>query len=158
MKRSRNLDRRKFLQVSTATAASGSVVACSSAGSRWRFLTDAEAVTLGAICDQIIPPDDDPGAVGAGVLHYIDRQLVGHYEHWQEAYRSGIAEMDEAAAAKFSKPFAELSSEQQIGLLTEREETAFFRMVRDHTMQGFYGDPRHGGNEDSVSWRMLGVR
>jgi len=22
---------------------------------------------------------------------------------------------------------------------------------------GFYGDPRHGGNKDRVSWRMLGV-
>jgi gluconate 2-dehydrogenase gamma chain len=24
-------------------------------------------------------------------------------------------------------------------------------------MQGFYGDPRHGGNRDRVSWKMLGV-
>ena len=24
-------------------------------------------------------------------------------------------------------------------------------------MMGFYGDPRHGGNKDRVSWRMLGV-
>jgi gluconate 2-dehydrogenase gamma chain len=24
-------------------------------------------------------------------------------------------------------------------------------------MQGFYGDPRHGGNREYASWRMLGV-
>jgi hypothetical protein len=24
-------------------------------------------------------------------------------------------------------------------------------------MMGFYGDPRHGGNKDRVSWKMLGV-
>jgi len=29
--------------------------------------------------------------------------------------------------------------------------------LRDHTMMGFYGDPRHGGNKDRVSWKMLGV-
>jgi hypothetical protein len=24
-------------------------------------------------------------------------------------------------------------------------------------MQGFYGNPRHGGNADFASWRMMGV-
>ena len=24
-------------------------------------------------------------------------------------------------------------------------------------MQGFYGDPRHGGNRDRVSWKMVGL-
>ena len=157
MKRSSTLDRRRFLQASAVTAAGAPVVACSGAGGQWRFFTDAEAATLGAICDQIVPPDDDPGAVEAGVLNYIDRQLVGHYEHWQEAYRIGIREMDEAAAGKHGKPFVELLGAEQVALLTEREETGFFRMVVDHTMQGFYGDPRHGGNRDAVSWRMIGV-
>ena len=30
-------------------------------------------------------------------------------------------------------------------------------MVIAHTMQGFYGDARHNGNRDAVSWRMLGI-
>ena len=30
-------------------------------------------------------------------------------------------------------------------------------MVVAHTMQGFYGSPRHGGNREAMSWRMLGV-
>jgi gluconate 2-dehydrogenase gamma chain len=32
---------------------------------------------------------------------------------------------------------------------------SFFDLVVSHTMQGFYGDPRHGGNRERVSWRML---
>jgi gluconate 2-dehydrogenase gamma chain len=24
-------------------------------------------------------------------------------------------------------------------------------------MEGYYGSPRHGGNRDAVSWRMLGL-
>ncbi len=65
--------------------------------------------------------------------------------------------MDEAAVDKYGKPFVELADTEQEALLTEREGTSFFRMVRDHTMQGFYGAPRHGGNQDAVSWQMLGV-
>ena len=33
----------------------------------------------------------------------------------------------------------------------------FFDLVVTHAMQGFYGDPRHGGNRDFASWRMLGL-
>ena len=30
----------------------------------------------------------------------------------------------------------------------------FFDLILAHTMQGFYGDPRHGGNRDAVSCLM----
>jgi gluconate 2-dehydrogenase gamma chain len=33
----------------------------------------------------------------------------------------------------------------------------FFALILSHTMQGFYGDPRHGGNRERVSWKMLGL-
>lgn len=33
----------------------------------------------------------------------------------------------------------------------------FFNLIRDHTMQGFYGSPRHGGNYQFVSYRMIGL-
>jgi gluconate 2-dehydrogenase gamma chain len=39
----------------------------------------------------------------------------------------------------------------------EKEERPFFDLVRRHTMEGYYGSPRHGGNRDAVSWRMLGL-
>ena len=29
--------------------------------------------------------------------------------------------------------------------------------MRNHTLEGYYGSPRHGGNRDAVSWRMLGL-
>ena len=37
------------------------------------------------------------------------------------------------------------------------ESRAFFDLAVTHAMQGFYGSPRHGGNRDFASWRMLGV-
>ncbi len=33
----------------------------------------------------------------------------------------------------------------------------FFNLIRNHTMQGFYGSPRHGGNYKFVSYRMIGL-
>jgi gluconate 2-dehydrogenase gamma chain len=152
MKGSRYLDRRGFL-----AASAGSAATCSRAGRGWRFFTEEEAATAGAICDQIVPPDQDPGAVAAGVVRFLDRQLKGHYATWQNAYRQGLREIDRAAAGKFGKPFAQLVSEQQVALLAEREKTPFFRMIVDHTMQGFYGDPRHGGNREFASWKMMGI-
>ncbi len=157
MKRPRNLNRRWFLQASTVTVAAGSVAGCSSAGKSYRFLADHEAATIRALADQIIPPDDYPGAGEAGADRFIDTQLDTHYKHWRDAYRAGIAELDEAARGKHGSPFLELTAEQQYALLEEREDTSFFRMVRDHSMQSYYGDPRHGGNPDAVSWKMLGV-
>ncbi len=39
----------------------------------------------------------------------------------------------------------------------EQQNRWFFDLVRGHTLEGYYGSPRHGGNRDAVSWRMLGL-
>lgn len=39
----------------------------------------------------------------------------------------------------------------------EGQNRRFFELVRKHTLEGYYGSPRHGGNRDAVSWRMLGL-
>jgi len=168
-KGSSKLSRRRFVQVALAAAA-GSGVACRAGRSPWRFITVDEARTLAAMCDQIIPTDRDPGAAWAGVVNYIDRQLCGPFKHLRQPYRRGIAAVDASSRALYSADFADLASARQIDLLTRMEAgkapqeawqllsaSEFFGMVVDHTMQGFYGDPRHGGNRDAASWKMLGV-
>ena len=163
------LDRRAFLQAAaTAGVAAGVTVGCSRNRSPWRFFRIDEARALAAMVDQIIPPDQDPGASWAGVVNYIDRQLCGPYEDLQARYRLGLAGVDQTSRALHGKLFADLDSTQQIDLLhqledgkapgtiwTQMSSSDFFSMVLDHTMQGFYGDPRHGGNREGVSWKML---
>ncbi len=150
------MNRRKFLHA-TAAAAAGTAAGCGSTRSAWRFLTSDEARTLEAICACLIPADADAGATGAGVIHYIDRQLTRRFREHQPAYRAGLA----AASAMAGGSFADAAGERQERILREMEARAdtrnFFNLVVTHTMQGFYGNPRHGGNRDFASWRMLGV-
>ena len=166
----KNLSRREFIQLAAATAAAGGAVACSGTYSPWRFLRVSEARTLAAVCDQLIPRDADPGADWAQVVNFIDIQLCGPYCHLRKLYRNGIASVDKTALTKFEKVFAELNSDRQIELLAELERGAapahiwttvdprrFFETVLAHSMQGYYGDPRHGGNRAHASWRMLGL-
>jgi len=163
------LNRRAFLQAALVAAA-GAGIGCSANGTPWRFFTVDEARTLAAISDQIIPPDQDPGAAWAGVVNYIDRQLCGPFENLQPTYRRGIAGIDESSRLLWGNAFADLAAPQQIEVLNRLESgqasgaiwkqsssSEFFGLVIEHTMQGYYGDPRHGGNRDGVSWKMLGL-
>ena len=154
-----SLRRRGFLRIAGTATACGALVSCGRESTPWRFLTAAEGRTLAAICEQIIPTDQTPGAAWAGVVNFIDRQLMGPYRRQQAAYRTGLREIDQAAVAKFGKDFASLDAQQQTGLIQSLTggSKRFFSTVIAHTMQGYYGDPRHGGNRDAVSWRMLGV-
>ncbi len=156
----RSLRRRRFIEFGL-TVAAGSVAGCgrSGGGPYWRFFTAAEAKLADAICERIIPADDAPGASGAGVVNFIDLQLTKRHKKYQAAYRKGLAAVDETSRKLFSKAFLELPPEQQTEVLMEIEtkQADFFNVIRTHTMQGFYGDPRHGGNRDEVSWKMLGL-
>ncbi len=158
--RSRTLRRRKFLQLGATAAAAGPTLSCSKTKSRWRYLTEEEAGTLEAICEQIIPSDQDPGARWACVVRFLDRQLAGFYKPLRETYRSGMAEVDRTSGDLFHSRFVDLTGAQQQAVLESIEKgpsKPFFDMLVAHTMQGFYGDPRHGGNREFASWRMLGI-
>jgi gluconate 2-dehydrogenase gamma chain len=170
MERQRS-SRRKFIRTATAAAGGAAILtACGHPPRRWRFFTEDEAALVSAICQQIIPADDFPGAVEAGVPVFIDRQLAGRLKRHQDAYRSGLVGVQETSGAVFGRKFEALKWDDQTALLKQIEAgkvpagkwrspaaRTFFGLIRDHTMQGFYGSPRHGGNRDYVSFRMLGV-
>jgi gluconate 2-dehydrogenase gamma chain len=146
--------RRDFLRA--AAGASLTPVACRKEAGAGRVLTAREMRTLAALCDCIIPPDQDAGAASAEVQNFIDLQLAKPYRKYRETYRAGLARLDEMSASRAGKPFAEADEKQRADLLKGLENDAFFNLAITHTMQGYYGDPRHGGNRDRVSWRMLG--
>jgi gluconate 2-dehydrogenase gamma chain len=144
--------------------------ACTPSPGAWRFFTDAEAAVVDAMAEQIVPADQDAGAREAGVVSYIDRQLAGVFHRHQQAYRRGIAGVQQTSTIMFGHAFEALEWPRQTDVLRslERDEApgavwetsssqAFFELIRDHTMQGYYGSPRHGGNRGFVSFRMIGI-
>src|SRR5215831_7111971 len=104
------LSRRDFVKAAMAAMAAGSGIACSRSRNPWRWLTVEQARALAAICDQIIPPDQDPGAAWAGVVNYIDRQLCGPFQNLQKLYRQGLASVDQSSRSAYGKFFADLDS------------------------------------------------
>ena len=146
------LDRRRFLGSALAVSATAG---CSKKAAP--LLSEGEMRTLAAICDQMIPPDQDPGGAWAGAHTYISRQLRGPFREHFDAYRAGIAETDRRAGGSF----AGLTREQQLELLNamdrDKATKPFISLVAAQSAQGYYGNPRHGGNRDYCSWRMLGV-
>ena len=137
-----------------------------------RFFTAAEARAVEAACDRIFPSDESgPGAKEAGVVVFIDRQLAGPYgkdkyrytkapfvesvpEHGYQAkenprdtYREGIQKLGN---------FAELSKAEQDERLRSIETSHFFRLLRQHTIEGMFSDPMHGGNAGLIGWQLIG--
>ena len=139
-----------------------------------RFFTADEAQLVAAACERIFPSDESgPGAKEANVIVYIDRQLAGPYgrdelrytkgpfietdpsfggyqgkENPQQIYRAGIVTL--------GSDFLTLPAKQQDERLRKIEKTLFFTLLREHTVEGMFCDPLHGGNANLVGWQMIG--
>ena len=151
------LDRRNFL---VSAAAAGAAACSRHRESPWRALSKEQAATLEAWCECLIPEDADPGAKGARVVCYLDTQLDGRYKRHRKTYGRAIAALEQLAQQKHGQNFAALPFAVRTAVLSEfesGENQAAFRLILDHALQGYYGNPRHGGNAGFVSWRMLGV-
>ena len=130
-------------------------------------LTAAESDTLEAIVARLIPTDEHgPGAAEARAAHYIDHALTGPLASSREAYAAGLAAIDTYAHASKGALFARLSARDQDAVLRDVESntatgfrpsaSAFFTLVRDHTIQGTFCDPYYGGNANFVGWDLIG--
>jgi gluconate 2-dehydrogenase gamma chain len=151
--------RRTFLEMSAIAGAALATGCANRERGNWEFFTNNEAATLAAICDQLIPADDFPSASQAGVLNYIDKQITRHYRRHQQKYRKGLERTDMLSQQHCGKKLSVASPAEQLQIVAtlEKSETPFFELVRSHTLEGYYGSPRHGGNRNAVSWHMLGL-
>lgn len=144
---------------------------CSFETSPWQFLTREEGRLLEAIAEQFIPSDQDAGAKEACVVNFIDAQLNRHYKQFRSRYREGLMAFGKTCKNVMGSRFEALSAASQIEFLEKMEvndvpkdhwkndnPAAFFRLMLGHCMQGFYGDPRHGGNCNNVSYKMIDLR
>jgi gluconate 2-dehydrogenase gamma chain len=122
-----------------------------------RTLTAGAFATLHAVCARLIPTDENgPGATEAHAAEYIDRALGGALAAARRDYTLGLTAIDRAAQQTFGAVFAKLDPPQQDAVLRELQETAFFTLVRGHTLQGTFCDPIYGGNATFVGWDLIG--
>ena len=161
-------NRREFIK--TAGLLYGSLLllpGCSFTQKKNTAFTDEETDCLIALCERIIPADDCPGATDAGVIHFFDKQLPVLFPNEREMLRKGISSLQTWCRTKYNRNFEKLTTELQISIMQMMEKnempqalwsvspTKFFNTLLNRTMQGFYGSPRHGGNKDYMSFRML---
>lgn len=165
--------RREFIRLvsgGTAAVLISFNTACRNKISQWRFLDEEEITLLDAIVEQIIPTDDFPGGRWANVSNFIDKQLDTYYREHKPAYREGLAAFKGTVIKMKGKKFEELYYADQTAILEKMEAgefpgdywkdhsaANFLDMVRQHSLQGYYGSPAHGGNRDYVSYRMIGL-
>lgn len=165
------MDRRELLHRASlllggavsASAVSGILAGCVATpeaapapeGAPGAFLTGAEMATTTAMAEQIIPRTDTPGAIDASVPAFIDRMLAGYYNGPErDVMRAGLAKADADATALRNVSFAQLTSDEQVALMTryDREQLEytranagveppqpphFFRLMKELTIVGF---------------------
>lgn len=151
------------------------------------FTVDEWAFILAATARLIPSKGDGPGAIEARVPVFIDLQLAddfGKGADWYmqgphdpnappqlgyqsplrpaEAYRAGIAKLNDWCRANHGGPFVELSPEEQNDILTalEKHEIAlasttaanFFDLLLQNNKEGYFADPMYGGNYKMAAW------
>jgi gluconate 2-dehydrogenase gamma chain len=134
------------------------------------FFSEKEIKLVEAIAEQIIPTDEWPGGKDAGVANFLDIQLAGPYHRFQQDYRKGLTALQNYCENKFQNKFENLSFDKQTGILQKMKagnlggdvwsngfDKYFFELLRSQCMQGYYGSPRHGGNKNFISYKMIGL-
>ncbi|HOX45714.1 MAG TPA: gluconate 2-dehydrogenase subunit 3 family protein [Myxococcota bacterium] len=118
---------------------------------------------LAAACERVLP-----GAGEAGVPGYLDRQLAREpFSRFLAPTFGRAAELlDSQAREAHGQVFAELPAEAQDAILGRFQAGAvqaqgfqarpFFEHLVRFCLEGFLGDPRHGGNRAEVGWRFIG--
>ena len=124
----------------------------------WMNMTPRQARCFAAVVDQIIPPDDLPGASEAGVVYFIDQALGGFAAGQGELLKEGLAELDRlaGAASAESDGFADLAFARQTAILQGIDTTPFFNQMIFLTHCGMFAMPSWGGNRDLAGWNLIG--
>lgn len=158
---------RRSAALGAVAAVPANVLAQAARAAPYANLTATEAATLEALVARLIPSDaNGPGALEAGAARYIDGALGNALAAQRPAYAAGLAALDAYARSRGGAPFAALAPQRQDELIGDLEgnrapgftpsSSAFFELVLGHTLEGTFGDPHYGGNQDFIGWELIG--
>ncbi len=123
-----------------------------------RALDAAEFADLRALCALILPTDEEPGALEAGVPEFIDTALASFFAARAADFRAGLAGLRAAAAAREPAlgPLGGWPVERQHAFMAQIERTPFFAQLRDLAVLGLLASPEYGSNRGGAGWRLIG--
>ncbi|MBL7700532.1 MAG: gluconate 2-dehydrogenase subunit 3 family protein [Chitinophagaceae bacterium] len=114
-----------------------------------KFFNDHEMATIVVLADIIIPKDEVSGSASdakvADFIEFIVKDMPGH----QTPMRGGLRWLDLECMKRYEKPFKDCSEKQQIEMVDliaypkkakpeHRQGVAFFNLMRNLTVTGFY--------------------
>jgi len=122
--------------------------------------------TLRAVVDRMIPGDDAPGGLDAEVDRYL-LSLLQKETGFIAIYSVALTALHHEAEIRYHQSFANLTHNQMDTILHEvaagttkavwlTDAPAFVALMAEQCGEGFYADPRQGGNKETISWRMIG--
>ncbi|MFP4091118.1 MAG: gluconate 2-dehydrogenase subunit 3 family protein [Cyclobacteriaceae bacterium] len=90
-----------------------------------QFFSEAQAQTVSALAEAILPRTDTPGARDLQVDRFIDVMVKNIFsEKDQQAFVAGLQQFEEACQKSTGSGFAELSAEKQEAFLLEQEKVS----------------------------------
>lgn len=116
------------------------------------------------------------GDYGSGARFYLEgpwqkgTETQGYQSRFAPAefYRRAIAAVEQAVGRTDNgKAFKDVGVERQDALLKQMESgnlkldgpitsKAFFTMLLQNVLEGYFSDPIYGGNKDGAAWKMIG--
>jgi len=170
MKNTNDLTRRQFLasggavaassllRMSPAALAAAAQAACNArdTGSGFATLDAPEAADLAAIAARVIPTTDTPGATEAGVVYFFDAALGGALSGLLVPVREGLEPFNAGFRSLHGGRFRNAGEAQQDDYLQTIDSGAYFGLIRDLTIFGFFAMQSYGGNRDDVGWQLIG--
>ncbi len=119
-------------------------------------LTQAERRTTAALCDVVVPAEDNvPAASAVGVPDFIDEWISAPYPNYVKDRKTiveGLAWIDAESRRRFGKAFADAADTERVSICDDVAPQAavgsaleaaskFFRRFRNLTTAGFYTTP-----------------
>lgn len=178
------MNRRSFLLASAAVTFAGPGLGCDRKPTApaapapptppsysWQFFTPAEVATLEAILARFFPEADPSGAPSfrdANVAQYVDGQLAAEdFQGLGRMMHRGFEFVDSVATRRHGGPFATRSGEVQDEILRQFQtgsvtglkfpQAQWFATLHTFALEGYWGDPKYGGNRDEVAWKWVGI-
>lgn len=130
-----------------------------------------EAITLAAVLDRLLPAVEEigaPSAMDLNVMYYIDGQLrEPDFASLRDLIKRGLRMVNATAQKYHGGSFHTRTPGLQDSVLSEFQhggvkglrfpQARFFSQLRAFALEGYWGQPKYGGNKDEQGWAWVDI-